>query len=126
MTSFPVELSPRYAGRCRLHHPTKAQVDKGPGDRADTCRVRSDEADRVDPTPVWSDDALTSGDEPDDDGLDGLREDARAAAKTGAVWFAEEFQRREAEEIRSPTFPPLETPAPVDAAVEAHAIDTTD
>src|SRR3954463_6580225 len=112
MTSFPVELSPRYAGRCRLHHPTKAQVDKGPGDRADTCRVRSDEADRVDPTPVWSDDALTSGDEPDrapppgvgtadprapgaeppDDGLDGLREDARAAAKTGAVWFAEEFQ----------------------------------
>jgi len=101
-------------------------VDKGRPDPADTCLVRSDEADRVDLTPVWSDDALRPGDEPDDDGLEALLQDARAAAKTGAEWFAEEFRRREAEEVRSPTFPPREVPAPVDAAVEAHAIDATD
>jgi hypothetical protein len=88
--------------------------------------VRSDEADRVDLTPVWSDDALSSGDAPEDDGLEALLQDARAAAKTGAEWFAEEFARREAEEVLSPTFPPREVPAPVDAAVEAHAIDAVD
>jgi len=88
--------------------------------------VRSDEADRVDLTPVWSDDALVSGDGPEDEGREALLQDARAAAKTGAEWFAEEFRRREAEEVRSPTFPPRDVSAPVDAAVEAHAIDTID
>ena len=48
--------------------------------------------------------------------------DARAAAKIGAVWFAEEFQRREDEEVRHPTFPPRQEPTPVDAEVEASAI----
>jgi hypothetical protein len=88
--------------------------------------VRSDEADRVDHTLVWPDGALQVTDEPDDDGLDALLVDAKAAAKTGAAWFAEEFARREAEEVRSPTFPVRTEPAPVDAEVEAHAIDAID
>ena len=91
--------------------------------RADTCLVRSDEADRVDETSVWPDDALRVSDEPDDDGLDALLVDAKAAAKTGAAWFAEEFARREAEEVRAPTFPVRTEPSPVDAEVEAHAVD---
>jgi hypothetical protein len=101
------------------------QVDKGPPERADICLVRSDEADRVDETSVWSDDALRAGDA-DDDSLDGLLSDAKAAAKTGAAWFAEEFRRREAEDVKSPTFPVRSEPSPVDAAVEAHAIDAAD
>lgn len=84
--------------------------------------MRSGEADRVDETSVWPDDALRASGDPEDDGLDGLLSDARAAAKTGAAWFAEEFRRREAEEMKSPTFPERSS-APVDAAVEAHAID---
>jgi hypothetical protein len=88
--------------------------------------VRSDEADRVDEELAWPDDALSVTDETEDDGLDALLQDARTAAKTGAAWFAEEFRRREAEEIKSPTFPPEAVPAPVEAAVEAHAIDTVD
>jgi hypothetical protein len=103
-----------------------AQVDKGRVDRADTRLVRSDEADRVDHTSVWPDDAFHRSDEPEDDGLDALLVDARAAAKTGAAWFAEEFRRREAEEVKSPTFPVRAVPAPVDAEVEAHAIDAID
>jgi hypothetical protein len=102
------------------------QVDKGPAERADTCVVRSDEADRVDETSVWPDDALRAGDDTEDDGLEALLSDAKAAAKTGAAWFAEELQRREAEDVKSPTFPVRAEPAPVDAAVEAHAIDETD
>jgi hypothetical protein len=85
--------------------------------------VRGDEADRVDGTLVWPDDALTKGDEPGDDGLDALLQDAQAAAKVGAARFAEEFRRREADEVKSPTFPPPAESTPVDAAVEAHAID---
>lgn len=85
--------------------------------------VRGDEADRVDATLAWPDDALTKSDETEDDGLGELLQDAKAAAKTGAAWFAEEFRRREAEEVRSPTFPPKAGSTPVDAAVEAHAID---
>lgn len=88
--------------------------------------MRSDEADRVEEGLVWPEDALTVNDETGDDALDALLEDARTAAKTGAVWFAEEFRRREAEEVRSPTFPPRAVPAPVDAEVEAHAIDAVD
>lgn len=88
--------------------------------------MRSDEADRVDHTSVWPDDALRRGDEPEDDGLEALLVDAKAAAKTGAVWFAEEFARREAEEVASPRFPVHTVPGPVDAAVEADAIDTID
>jgi hypothetical protein len=99
------------------------QVDKGLAEGADTCMVRGDEADRVDETLVWPDDALTNGDETEDDGLDGLLQDAQAAAKIGAARFAEEFQRREADEVRSPTFPPQAESTPVDVAVEAHAID---
>jgi hypothetical protein len=85
--------------------------------------VRSDEADRVDHTLVWPDDAFQVTDEPEDDGLDALRVDAKAAAKTGAVWFAEEFARREAEDVRAPTFPTRAEPRPVDAEVEAQAVD---
>jgi len=85
--------------------------------------VRSDEADRVDETPVWPDDALRVSEGPEDDGLEALLSDARAAAKSGAAWFAEEFARREAEEVRSPTFPVRTEPTPVDAEVEAHAVD---
>jgi hypothetical protein len=85
--------------------------------------VRSDEADRVDETLVWPDDALRVSDEPDDDGLDALLDDAKAAAKTGAAWFAEEWKRREAQDVKSPTFPVRAEPTPVDAEVEAHAID---
>ena len=91
---------------------------------ADTCEVRSDEADRVEARSVWPDDALLPSAEPDDDdGLEALLVDARAAAKTGAVWFAEEFQRRQDEEVRHPTFPARQEPTPVDAEVEASAID---
>jgi hypothetical protein len=85
--------------------------------------VRSDEADRVDETSVWPDDALRVSDEPEDDGLEGLLSDAKAAAKTGAERFAEEWKRREAEDVKSPTFPVRAEPTPVDAEVEAHAID---
>jgi hypothetical protein len=85
--------------------------------------VRSDEADRVDETSVWPDDALRVSDEPDDDGLEGLLSDAKAAAKTGAERFAEEWKRREAEDVKSPTFPVRAEPTPVDAEVEANAID---
>jgi len=85
--------------------------------------VRSDEADRVDETSVWPDDALRVSDEPEDDGLEGLLSDAKAAARTGAEWFAEEWKRREAEDVKSPTFPVRAEPTPVDAEVEAHAID---
>jgi hypothetical protein len=85
--------------------------------------VRSDEADRVDETSVWPDDALLVSDEPGDDGLEGLLSDAKAAAKTGAERFAEEWKRREAEDVKSPTFPVRAEPTPVDAEVEAHAID---
>ena len=114
---------PRYARRRSGRHLKNPQAGKGVRVLADTCLVRSDEADRVDLTPVWSDDALVSGEEPEGDGLQALLEDARAAARTGAEWFAEEFRRREAEEVHSPTFPPRPDPAPVDAAVEAHAVD---
>ena len=62
-------------------------------------------------------------DEPEDDGLDALLDDAKAAAKTGAAWFAEEWKRREAQDVKSPTFPVRAEPTPVDAEVEAHAID---
>ncbi|HEV8087852.1 MAG TPA: hypothetical protein VGQ50_04190 [Actinomycetota bacterium] len=62
-------------------------------------------------------------DEPEDDGLEGLLSDAKAAAKTGAERFAEEWKRREAEDVKSPTFPVRAEPTPVDAEVEAHAID---
>ena len=62
-------------------------------------------------------------DEPADDGLDALLVDAKAAAKTGAAWFAEEFARREAEEVRAPTFPMRSEPTPIDAEVEAQAVD---
>ena len=85
--------------------------------------MRSDEADRVDATLVWPDDALTKGDETEGDGLEELLQDAKAAAKIGAARFAEEFRRREAEDVQSPTFPPHAESTPVDAAVEAHAID---
>lgn len=85
--------------------------------------MRSDEADRVDETSVWPDDALRVSDEPEDDGLEGLLSDAKAAAKTGAERFAEEWKRREAEDVKSPTFPVRAEPTPVDAEVEAHAID---
>jgi len=85
--------------------------------------VRSDKADRVDETLVWPDDALRVSDESEDDGLEALLSDAKAAAKTGAEWFAEEFKRREAAEVKAPTFPAREEPTPVDAAVEAHAVD---
>ena len=85
--------------------------------------MRSDEADRVDETSVWPDDALRVSDEPEDDGLDALLDDAKAAAKTGAAWFAEEWKRREAQDVKSPTFPVRAEPTPVDAEVEAHAID---
>jgi hypothetical protein len=85
--------------------------------------VRSDEADRVDETSVWPDDALQASDEPEDDGLEALLSDAKAAAKTGAEWFAEEFKRREAEDVKAPRFPVRAEPTPVDAEVEAHAID---
>ena len=85
--------------------------------------MRSDKADRVDETSVWPDDALRVGGEPEDDGLDALLDDAKAAAKTGAAWFAEEWKRREARDVKSPTFPVRPEPSPVDAEVEAHAID---
>jgi hypothetical protein len=85
--------------------------------------VRSDEADRVDETSVWPDDALRASDEPEDDGLEALLSDAKAAAKTGAARFAEEWKRREAEDVKSPTFPARGEPTPVDAEVEAHAVD---
>jgi hypothetical protein len=85
--------------------------------------VRRDEADRYEHRSVWPDDALLPSADPDDDGLAELLVDARAAAKTGAAWFAEEFQRREAEEVRHPTFPARQEPTPVDAEVEASAID---
>jgi hypothetical protein len=88
--------------------------------------VRSDKADRVDETSVWPDDALRAGDRADDDGLDSLLSDAKAAAKTGAARFAEEFRRREAEDVKSPTFPVRAERAPVDAAVEAQTVDATD
>ncbi|HJX08056.1 MAG TPA: hypothetical protein VJ736_08300 [Actinomycetota bacterium] len=101
-------------------------MDKGLEDRADTWLVRSDEADRVDEALIWPDEAFGVDDETADDGLESLLEDARAAAKTGAAWFAEEFRRRDAEELRSPTFPAHKVPAPVDAEVEAQAIDAVD
>jgi hypothetical protein len=101
----------------------KQQVDKGSCVCADTGEVRSDEADRIEHRSAWPDDALLSSAESDDDGLEELLVDARAAAKTGAAWFAEEFQRREAEEVRHPTFPARQEPTPVDAEVEASAID---
>jgi hypothetical protein len=85
--------------------------------------VRSDEADRIENGSVWPDDALLPTTETDDDGLEGLLIDARAAAKTGATWFAEEFKRRQDEEVRHPTFPVRQEPTPVDAEVEASAID---
>jgi hypothetical protein len=86
--------------------------------------VRRDEADRNEHRSVWPDDALLPSPDSDvDDGLEGLLVDARAAARTGAVWFAEEFQRREDEEVRHPTFPARQEPTPVDAEVEASAID---
>jgi hypothetical protein len=85
--------------------------------------VRSGEADRVDETSVWPDDALRLSDEPEDDGLDALLADAKAAAKTGAAWFADEFARREAAEAKAPMFPVRAEPTPVDAAVEARAVD---
>jgi hypothetical protein len=88
--------------------------------------VRSDEADRIEHRSVWPDDAPLPSSEADDDGLEALLVDARAAAKTGAAWFADEFRRREAEEIRHPTFPPRQEPTPVDAEVEASAIETDD
>jgi MoxR-like ATPase len=118
-----VDVVPRYAPRRGQRHRRRAHPDKGLIDRADTCHVRSGEADRVDETSVWPDDALQAGDEPDDDGLDELLQDAQAAAKVGAARFAEEFRRREANEVKSPTFPPHPESTPVDAAVEAHAID---
>ena len=43
--------------------------------------------------------------------------------RPGRHWFAEEFQRREAEEVRHPTFPVRQEPTPVDAEVEASQID---
>ncbi len=85
--------------------------------------MRSDEADRVDETSVWPDDALRMSDEPEDDGLDALLDDAKAAAKTGAARFAEEWKRREAQDVKSPTFPVRAEPTPVDAEVEANAIN---
>jgi hypothetical protein len=124
MTCLSIErVPPRYARRRRRRHPENLQVDKGLAERADTCTVRGDEADRVDATLVWPDDALTKGDETEDDELGELLQDAQAAAKIGAARFAEEFRRREAEEVQSPTFPPQPESTPVDAAVEAHAVD---
>jgi hypothetical protein len=118
-----MRVRPRYAASSPLRHRGNPQVDKAPAAGADTSLVRSGEADRVDETSVWPDDALRVSDEPAEDGLDALLVDAKAAAKTGAVWFAEEFARREAEEVRSPTFPVRSEPTPVDAEVEAHAVD---
>jgi hypothetical protein len=103
------------------------QVDKGSRVPADTSVVGSDEADRIEHRSVWPDDAPLPSVEPgDDDGLEALLVDARAAAKIGAEWFANEFRRREAEEVRHPTFPPRQEPTPVDAEVEASAIDEDD
>ena len=100
------------------------QVDKGCRIGADTCEVRSDEADRGEHPSVWPDDApLPSSEAEDADGLAALLVDARAAAKTGAAWFADEFRRREDAEVRHPTFPPRREPTPVDAEVEASAIN---
>ncbi len=88
--------------------------------------MRSDEADRIEHRSVWPDDAPLPSSESDDDGLEGLLVDARAAAKTGAAWFADEFRRREAAEVRHPTFPARQEPTPVDAEVEASAIAEDD
>ena len=86
--------------------------------------MRRDEADRNEHRSVWPDDApLPTADPGDEDGLASLLVDARAAAKVGAARFAEEFQRRDDEEVRHPTFPPRQEPTPVDAEVEASAID---
>jgi len=120
MTSLRIDLVPRYARRCTPRYLQDLQVDKGLAHGADTSVVRSDEADRVDETLVWPDDALTNGDETEHDGL---LQDAQAAAKVGAARFAEQFRRREADDVKSPTFPPHAESTPVDAAVEAHAID---
>ncbi len=112
--------SPREAPSTRK----KRQVDKDSGGGVDTCEVRRDEADRNEHRSVWPDDAPLPSDEPgDEDGLASLLVDARAAAKVGAARFAEEFQRRDDEEVRHPTFPPRQEPTPVDAEVEASAID---
>jgi len=123
MTSLRIDRVPRYARRCTPRYLQDLQVDKGLAERADTCTVRGDEADRVDATLVWPDDALTKGDETEDDGLGELLQDAQAAAKVGAARFAEQFRRREADDVKSPTFPPHAESTPVDAAVEAHAVD---
>ena len=65
--------------------------------------MRSDEADRVEDLPVWPEELPLPSSDPGDESVDpfeAMAEAHREAARSGAEWFAAEFERRSLEDER--------------------------